>query len=208
MVRTRDRQATEEKILASATSEFAEYGYAGARVDRIAANADINKAMIYYYFSNKEILYEKVLQDVTGGIFSQLRDSLSHSDRPAEMMYVLIEKYISLIGSIDSNIIKIILRELAGGGKYFRKIALPNLVLPMISIAEKMYTDGVEQGRFRDLNPYFTFFQIVGGIIFFNILKLPLEGSVLEEKLYSGEFLDKFKENYFTIISKGIVLEN
>ncbi len=208
MVRTRDRQATEEKILASATSEFAEYGYAGARVDRIAANADINKAMIYYYFSNKEILYEKVLQDATGGIFSQLRDSLSHSDRPAEMMYVLIEKYISLIGSIDSNIIKIILRELAGGGKYFRKIALPNLVLPMISIAEKMYTDGVEQGRFRDLNPYFTFFQIVGGIIFFNILKLPLEGSVLEEKLYSGEFLDKFKENYFTIISKGIVLEN
>lgn len=207
MTKTRDRQATEEKILSSATDEFAQYGYAGARVDRIAANADINKAMIYYYFSNKEVLYERVLKDTMSGIFSGLKDSLPASGDPAEMMNALMGKYISIIGNMDRRFMRIVLRELAGGGAYFRKVAIPNLVLPMLSIVEKIYSDGVKLDRFRDLDPYFTFFQIVGGIVFYNILKVPLEGSVLEEKLFGRDYLERFRENYVAVISKGILLE-
>jgi AcrR family transcriptional regulator len=53
---------TKERILDAAFAEFAEFGVAGARVDRIAKNAQCNKNLIYVYFENKETLFGTVLQ--------------------------------------------------------------------------------------------------------------------------------------------------
>ena len=44
----------------AATAEFAEYGIAGARVDRIAETAGVNKQAIYAYFGSKESLFDAV----------------------------------------------------------------------------------------------------------------------------------------------------
>ena len=52
--RTRDPAGTRARILAAATREFARHGLGGARVDRIAASADANKRMLYYYFGDKD----------------------------------------------------------------------------------------------------------------------------------------------------------
>jgi AcrR family transcriptional regulator len=49
---------TRQRILAAATAEFVAHGLAGARVDRIAAHARINKAQLYHYVGNKDALYE------------------------------------------------------------------------------------------------------------------------------------------------------
>jgi len=51
-----------ERVLDVATSEFADRGYAGARVDEIAAKTSTTKRMIYYYFGGKEQLYVAVLE--------------------------------------------------------------------------------------------------------------------------------------------------
>ncbi len=56
----RDSQATRRRILDEATVEFARHGIAGARVDRIAASAGCNKAMIYAYFTSKDRLFDAV----------------------------------------------------------------------------------------------------------------------------------------------------
>jgi AcrR family transcriptional regulator len=58
----RDKEATKAKLLEAALDEFAEYGIAGARVDRIAAKAGCNKAMIYAYFGSKEGLFDELLK--------------------------------------------------------------------------------------------------------------------------------------------------
>ena len=60
--RTYDSEATKSRIFAAAATEFAQYGIAGARVDRIAAQAQANKQLIYSYFGNKEELFAAVLQ--------------------------------------------------------------------------------------------------------------------------------------------------
>jgi TetR/AcrR family transcriptional regulator len=62
MMRERDNRMSEnqsgkEKILKSALIEFAEYGFEGARVDRIASEAGVNKALIYYHFNSKKELF-------------------------------------------------------------------------------------------------------------------------------------------------------
>ncbi|HEV2528491.1 MAG TPA: TetR family transcriptional regulator [Thermomicrobiales bacterium] len=56
--RTRDAAATRQRILDVATAEFARYGFAGGRVDRIAAAAGANKTLIYRYFGSKDGLFD------------------------------------------------------------------------------------------------------------------------------------------------------
>ncbi|QFG25809.1 TetR/AcrR family transcriptional regulator [Actinomadura sp. WMMB 499] len=54
---------TRDALLAAAREEFAAHGIAGARVDRIAARAGVNKERIYGYFGNKEKLFDAVIKD-------------------------------------------------------------------------------------------------------------------------------------------------
>src|ERR1700759_1896148 len=54
--RTRDAARTKQRLLDAARDEFAEYGIAGGRVERIAAAAPCNKALIYAYFNSKDAL--------------------------------------------------------------------------------------------------------------------------------------------------------
>ncbi|MFI6097998.1 TetR family transcriptional regulator [Lentzea sp. NPDC051213] len=53
-------EETKARLLQAATDEFATYGIAGARVDRIAASASANKNLLYVYFGNKEQLFDLV----------------------------------------------------------------------------------------------------------------------------------------------------
>ncbi|WP_026820842.1 TetR family transcriptional regulator [Arthrobacter castelli] len=56
-------ERTKHKLLAAARAEFAEHGLAGARVDRVAAAAGINKQRIYGYFDSKDGLFDAVLAE-------------------------------------------------------------------------------------------------------------------------------------------------
>lgn len=60
--RPRNSAVTKELLLSAATAEFAEYGLAGARIDRIAKRAGANKRLLYVYFGDKDQLFEAVLQ--------------------------------------------------------------------------------------------------------------------------------------------------
>ena len=58
----RNADATKQRILAAASEEFSQHGFAGARIDRIAELAGANKRMIYAYFGDKDRLYEAVME--------------------------------------------------------------------------------------------------------------------------------------------------
>jgi AcrR family transcriptional regulator len=79
--RQRDAVRTKREILEVATREFADRGYAGARVDEIAAQTRTTKRMIYYYFGGKEQLYVAVLEAAYAGIRSAEREvDVAHLD--------------------------------------------------------------------------------------------------------------------------------
>ena len=61
-VRARNSEETRRRILKAATEVFAERGFDGARVDRIAAKARINKQLLYHHFGNKDELFTAVLE--------------------------------------------------------------------------------------------------------------------------------------------------
>ncbi|BEK90881.1 TetR family transcriptional regulator [Nocardia seriolae] len=78
MAAIRDPEATKARIFEAATAEFAQYGIAGARVDRIARNAKANKQLIYAYFGDKEKLFHAVLEKtmlaVAGSVTTEIED--------------------------------------------------------------------------------------------------------------------------------------
>src|SRR5262245_59649230 len=74
----RDPQATKARIFEAATREFAAYGIAGARIDRIARHAQANKQLLYAYFGDKEQLFHQVLEramvDASAAVMTDIED--------------------------------------------------------------------------------------------------------------------------------------
>jgi TetR/AcrR family transcriptional regulator len=66
MANRRDPDRTQRAILAAALDEFSVHGPAGARIDRIAAAAGVNKRMLYHYFGSKDGLWAALLADQLG----------------------------------------------------------------------------------------------------------------------------------------------
>jgi AcrR family transcriptional regulator len=67
----RDAQQTRERLLAAAAAEFAAFGIAGARVDRIAEKAGCNKALLYHHFDSKDGLFDAVFDAMCVATMSQ-----------------------------------------------------------------------------------------------------------------------------------------
>lgn len=61
-----DTERTRRLLLEAATVEFSEHGLSGARVDRIAQRATVNKERIYQYFGSKDALFDAVVAHELG----------------------------------------------------------------------------------------------------------------------------------------------
>ena len=69
--KTRDAERSRAVILQAALEEFALFGLGGARIDRIAERSSLNKRLIYYYFSDKDQLFQAVLE----AAYEKIRES-------------------------------------------------------------------------------------------------------------------------------------
>ena len=89
--RLRDADRSQSTILAAARDEFAECGLGGARVDRIAERAGLNKRLIYYYFADKETLFQAVLEQAYRDIRDRERGLHLTELEPATAVRRLVE---------------------------------------------------------------------------------------------------------------------
>src|SRR4026209_2137147 len=94
----RPARVSPDRILAAAAIEFAERGFAGARVDRIARRARVNKAMLYYHFKSKQGLYRTLLRQIFTLAGGRLRDIAALDISPAEKVDRVIAGMAALVG--------------------------------------------------------------------------------------------------------------
>ena len=66
-------EASHAAIFRAAADEFSERGFEAGGVDRIAARARVNKAMLYYHFGSKRALYVEVLRDMFRAVSEKAR---------------------------------------------------------------------------------------------------------------------------------------
>src|SRR5260370_42653518 len=86
-------------ILQAAPKEFAAHGIAGARTDTIAREAMFNKALLYYYFKDKEKLYGAVLDNAFSGMKSKVFQVLDSDLPPRENIIAYVGAYFDFIAS-------------------------------------------------------------------------------------------------------------
>ncbi len=148
----RSRTCTKEKILSSALAEFAECGFAGARVHRIAERAGVNKAMIYYHFSSKIALHREIIDRYFSQILPRVRQAFSGSAKLEDALVVFAGVYAEAF-STSPEFRQIFLRELADAeSEMIDKVAETIIASGLPKQIISSFEAGVEQGRFRSVD--------------------------------------------------------
>lgn len=167
------RQAARDKILDAAANVFAEQGLAGARVDEIARQAGVNKAMLYYHVGDKNALYQAVLQRNFDLLFERIHETLRDKKTPEAKLEGFIEAIVAVVEKMASHP-RIMMRELASGGPNVTPEVFTKLVA-IFDLLRVILDDGIAAGRFRQTHPLLTHISIVASVMMTATVKPMLE---------------------------------
>ena len=165
-------------ILKAAVREFAREGVAGARTDAIARFAGVNKALLYYYFKDKEGLYAAALEQVFSGLNERVMTVLEHASlAPRQKLLKYVEAHFDYIAS-SPVYPRLVQREfMRTTGKTLSPVAsriLERYGKPIYSKLTALIRQGVESGEFRQVDPQQTLTSILGTIVFY-FISLPAQ---------------------------------
>lgn len=153
-----------DRLLSAAAAEFAARGFDGAKVDRIAARARVNKAMIYYHFGSKAQLYREILL----GVFTAIADAVDTgvTDVTPEGRLGQFIRAVADHVTVQPRFAAMWLREMADGGVHIDEAILAEL-RRVLGVLGDLIEQGHHEGRFQAAHPLITQLGIVAPILFF-----------------------------------------
>lgn len=156
-------------ILQAAAYEFAEHGIAGARTDSIAREARVNKALLYYYFKDKETLYGAVLDEAFSGLKKSVFEVLNSDLLPRQKILAYAGAYFDFIAS-NQIYPRLMQREMMrakeGQSSHVDKI-IKLYIQPIFLRVSEVLRQGIAEGHFRTVNPAHFVQSIVAMIVFY-----------------------------------------
>ena len=156
-------------ILKAAAREFAAHDVAGARTDAIAREARVNKALLYYYFKDKETLYGAVLDTAFIGLKNAVFQALDSPLPPREKILAYAGAYFDHIAS-NQIYPRLMQREMMrareGQSPHIDKI-IKNYIQPIFLRVSEVLREGIAQGEFRPVNPTHFVPSMVAMIVFY-----------------------------------------
>jgi len=156
-------------ILQAAVAEFAELGIAGARTDAIARAAHVNKALLYYYFQDKDSLYEAVLDQVFSGLLARVMPVLESKLPPRQKMLAYLGAYFDYIAA-NPQFPRVVqgewMRSGAKGSAPMQRIAR-EYFRPIFEKLVDVLREGIETGEFRAVNAMDFVPSVVGVVVFY-----------------------------------------
>lgn len=194
---------TEQKILDAAKKVFVKYGYDGTRMQMIADEAEINKAMLHYYYRSKDKLFGQIFDDAFDSFTPKLIQ-IFNSDLPLEVtIYEFADKYITFIQK-NPYVPMFILREVQHNPERIKN------KLPSINFEETLFVkklkELMDKKEIREITPMELFTNIIGLCIF------PFVSQNIVKKFFNksdeeyAEFLESRKRAIPKLIMEGIKL--
>lgn len=191
-------------ILKAAVGEFAAHGIAGARMDAIAQTAGVNKALLYYYFKDKDALYEAVLDHVFSGLRARVVPVLESTLPPRQKMLEYLGTYFDYIAA-NPQFPRVVQAEWMRSGaespsmqrvakEYFR---------PIYGKLAEVLREGTEAGEFRPVNPM-DFLPSVAAMIVFYFGAAPLLKTLMKVDPLSPERIRERRAFVLDFISAGL----
>lgn len=140
-------------ILQAAIREFAREGVAGARTDAIAKTAKVNKALLYYYFHDKDALYGAALDHVFEERNRRLMPILSADIPPGEKILRCIGEFFDYLAENPAHR-EMVQRELFNIPRRSQMQRIIKLYMrPMFEEMVKTVRAGIAAGTFRPIDP-------------------------------------------------------
>lgn len=167
---------TRHRLMKAAAGEFAAHGFAGANIDRIAAAAGVNKAMIYYHFASKADLYREILRDMFAAVEARVREAADSDRAPEEKVRQFVEA-IATEAQARPHFPPIWFREIAEGGAHLDAKTLGH-VGGVVAALRRIIEHGVRAGRFKPVNAFLVHAGIVGPLLLHFVA-----GSALRKRL-------------------------
>ena len=157
--------STRQALFEAAAREFALHGFAGASVDRIAAAARLNKAMIYYHFGSKARLYAEILHDMFSAVATRVRAVAASNASPDEQ----IRQFVAAIATeaeARPHFPPIWFREIADEGRHFGEDTARE-VASIVGTLGEMIEDGVRAGVFVPAPHMLVHTGVIGPLLLF-----------------------------------------
>ena len=192
---------TRERILKVAQEIFSEKGFDSTTTQEIADRAKVNKAMIHYYFKNKEGLYIEILRKLFNEIASKILDIFSMNLTPPEKFKLLISEYTDFI-SKNRFLPRLVLRSVLSHRKHIEVIK--EIMLPVYEKGKEVFEEGKQKGYFYDFDYKNLIPTLIGSIIFYFIAH-PVFSFIWEDNPLSDKNLEKRKEELIKFIEKTLI---
>lgn len=165
MVKNKKEKTAEEKILDAAKKVFVTKGMAGARMQDIADEAGINKALLHYYFRSKQKLFEMIFAEAAEKLFPKI-NAIFESDAPLfEKIERFCDEYITIM-SENPYLPLFVLNEISRDSENFlekvwnkKKIPMPQKFLDQIEKETK-------KGTIRKISPVHLLINLISLSIF------------------------------------------
>ena len=187
---------TEHKIIDAAQEVFLKKGMDGSRMQEIADEAGINKALLHYYFRSKEKLFEAIFKRVFSTAFPSIMEMI-HSPLPIdEKIGNFIEKYMDLLLR-NPYLPMFILKEINRAPEKLASVIKSQGINPHEVFA--MFEKEMDKGTIRRMNPKDLLLNMLG-LSIFPVVARPLmtemffDGNKNEYKKFLAERKDTVKE--------------
>ena len=165
----RQRRAPAQRpgeILEAALALFVEKGFAGTRLDDVAARAGLSKAAIYLYFEDKMALFQGVIrQAISSNLLTVEAITRAHQGPVAALIPAILEFMASRVEDTPmASIAKVVISE----SRAFPEIGrfyLKEVIGRGIPLLEGLIVRGIAQGEFRRVDPGMTVRSIMGAML-------------------------------------------
>jgi TetR/AcrR family transcriptional regulator len=195
-MRERD-ESTEGRILEAARSVFLRRGTAGARMQEIADEARVNKALLHYYFRSKERLAAAVFREAAGRLLPAVAELLGSDATLEEKIERFVRLYIATVrespfipGYVLAELhqhpdaVVALLSEVAEG-------EAPRLGRELLGRLESQLREAAESGAIRPIAPVQLIVSVVGLAVMPFLARPLLERALGMDDAAFGRFLDQ-----------------
>lgn len=201
-----DPAAVKADILAVATDEFAAHGLSGARIDDIARRTKASKRMIYYYFRDKEGLYQAVLE----GVYQRLRE---HEDRlhvadldPVEGLKLLVRATFDAHAQTPVFIRLVMIENIHNADYLRRSQVIPRLNRSIIEKMDDVCRRGIAAGLFHANADPLMLHWMISAPSFYNVSNRATFSTSFGMGLFSPEGQERLKERVVDMILALVVI--
>jgi TetR/AcrR family transcriptional regulator len=162
-------ERTRAAILKAAVIEFANEGIAGARTDAIARAARVNKALLYYYFKDKETLYGAVLDQVFSGLAGRMLEVMKQPLPPRQKIVAYAGAHFDYIAAspIYPRLVQHeMMRAGRRGSPHIRRL-VERYLRPVEQKLVEVIGQGIASGEFRRVDPLQFLLSMVAMNVFY-----------------------------------------